>query len=109
MTFLKVKAGFRWDKWAEGLLCAVASAALPVALSALLDHRVTQPEWYGIATMAVTAGVAWIKDHRPQVVLPAVPPELVAVWEEHRAQLEKLALEAVVAELRKTPLSLPKP
>lgn len=92
---------FRWDLWFEGAAFAVVLAALPLVGSALGDHRITAPEWSLIGTAAVGAFIAYLKTHRPRVSLPEVPPELVALWNEHKAEAEKVALDAVLAALRR--------
>lgn len=91
---------FAWDKWAEGAAFAVALSAVPVVGSALADHKITQAEWSIIGTTCAGAGLAYLKAHRPEVDLD-VPPELVALWEQHKVEAERAALEAVLAAFGK--------
>jgi len=90
---------FAWDRWAEGAAFAVALSTLPVVGSALADHKITPSEWSMIGTTCAGAGIAYLKTHRPEVELD-VPPELVSLWEQHKAEAEKAALGAVLAALR---------
>ena len=92
---------FRWDRWAEGAAFAVALVALPVIVSVLADHRITSAEWSILGTTCSGAFLAYLKANRPEVALE-VPLELVAVWQEHKAEAEKAALAAILAAVAPT-------